>query len=86
MTLEHTFIEFVNPRKSNIIVGAIYRNPSIDHTDFNINYVNRLLEKISKELKFIFLLGVNRLITITILKQIGIILRTYRNKSNPLFL
>ena len=28
--LESTFIEIVNPKKSNIIVGVIYRHPSMD--------------------------------------------------------
>ena len=52
-----TFIEIVNPKKSNIIVGVIYRHPSMDLTDFNCNYLNQLLENISKEQKSIFLLG-----------------------------
>ena len=55
--MESTFIEIVNPRKSNIIVGVIYRHPSMDLTDFNCNYLNNLLENIFKEQKSIFLLG-----------------------------
>ena len=47
----------MNPKKSNIIVGTIYKHPSMDLTDFNSNYLNNLLEKISKEQKFVFLLG-----------------------------
>ena len=48
----------VNPRKSNIIVGVIYRHPSMDLTDFNCNYFNcKLLENIFKEQKSIFLHG-----------------------------
>ena len=35
--LESTFIEIVNPKKSNIIMGVIYRHPSTDLTDFNCN-------------------------------------------------
>ena len=35
----------------------IYRHPSIDLADFNSNYLNKLLENISKEQKSIFLLG-----------------------------
>ena len=54
--LESTFIEIVNPKKSNIIVGVIYRHPSMDFTDFNCNYLNKLLENTSKEQKSIFLL------------------------------
>ena len=55
--MESTFIEIVNPKKSNIIVGVIYRHQSIDLTDFNCNYLNKLLENISKEQQSIFLLG-----------------------------
>ena len=55
--LESTFIEIVNPRKSNIIVDVIYRHPSMDLNDFNCNYLNKLLENVSKEQKSIFLLG-----------------------------
>ena len=47
--LESTFIEIVKPKKTNIIVGVIYRHPSMDLTDFNCNYLNQLLENISKE-------------------------------------
>ena len=46
--LESTFIEIVNPKKSNIVVGVIYRHPSMDLTDFNCSYLNKLLENISK--------------------------------------
>ena len=35
----------------------IYRHPSMDLADFNSNYLNKLLENISKEQKSIFLLG-----------------------------
>ena len=51
-----TFIEIVNPKKSNIVVGVIYRHPSVDFTDFNCNYLNNLLENIFEEQKSIFLL------------------------------
>ena len=45
--LESTFIETVNLKKSNIIKGVIYRRPSMDLTNFNISYLNKLLENIS---------------------------------------
>ena len=54
--LESTFIEIVNPKKSNIIVGVIYRHPSMYLTDFNFSYLKKLLESISKKQKSIFLL------------------------------
>ena len=47
--LESTFIEIFNPRKSNIIVGVIYKHPYMDLTDFTCNYLNKLLENISKK-------------------------------------
>ena len=55
--MKSTFIEIFNPRKSNIIVGVIYRQPSEDLADFNCNYLNKLLENTSKEQKSILLLG-----------------------------
>ena len=55
--LESTFIEIVNPKESNIVVGVIYRHQSMDLTDFNCNYLNKLLENTSKEQKPVFLLG-----------------------------
>ena len=55
--MKSTFIEIVNPKKSNIKVGVIYRHPSMDLADFNCNYLNKLIENTSKEQKSIFLLG-----------------------------
>ena len=55
--LESTFIEIINPRKSNIIVGVIYKHPKMDVTDFNNYLLNNLLKKINQEQKNLFLLG-----------------------------
>ena len=44
----------MNPKKSTIIVGTIYKHPSMDLTGFNSNYLNNLLEKVSKEQKSVF--------------------------------
>ena len=55
--LESTFIEIINPKKSNIIVGCIYRHPNMDLNEFNSDYLNPLLAKLSKEKKTVFLLG-----------------------------
>ena len=38
-------------------MGIIYRHPPMDLTDFNCNYLNKLLDNISKEEKSIFLTG-----------------------------
>ena len=37
-------------------MGVICRYPSMDLTDFNLNYFNKLLENISKEQRSIFLI------------------------------
>ena len=55
--LESTFIEIINPRKSNVIVGVIYKHPKMDVTDFNDNFLNNLLKNINQEQKKVFLLG-----------------------------
>ena len=55
--LESSFIEIFNPKRSNIIIGCIYRHPNMDLDEFNDNYLNTLLDKISKENKSVFLLG-----------------------------
>ena len=47
----------MNPKNSDVIVGVIYRHPSMNLTDFNCSYLNKLSENISKEQKSIFLLG-----------------------------
>ena len=40
--LESTFIEFFNPGKSSIIVGVIFRHPSVNLTGFNCNYLDKV--------------------------------------------
>ena len=55
--LESSFIEISNPKRSNITFGCIYRHPNMDQDEFNDNYLNTLLNKISEENKSVFLLG-----------------------------
>ena len=55
--LESTFIEIVNPKRSNIIVGCLYRHPSMILSEFNDDFLAPLLEKLSRENKSIFLTG-----------------------------
>ena len=55
--LESIFLEIINDKKYNIIIGFIYRHPCMDLEDFNECYLNILLEKLSKENKTVFLLG-----------------------------
>ena len=54
--VESTLIEIINAKKTNIVVGCIYKHPNMDVLEFN-NHLNQILEKVSKEQKQIFLLG-----------------------------
>ena len=54
--LESTFNEILNPQKSRIIVGVIYRHPFTYLSDFRINYLNKFWEEISEEQTSIFAL------------------------------
>ena len=55
--LELTFIEILSPKKTNVIMGCIYRHPHMHLNEFNDYYINNLLDKLSKENKAAFLLG-----------------------------
>ena len=57
INLHLLLLKFSIQKKSNITVGVIYRHPSMDLTDLNCNYLNKLLENISKEQKSVFLLA-----------------------------
>ena len=48
--LESTFIEIINSKKRNIIIGCVYKHPNMDVLDFNY-FINQLLDNISKEQK-----------------------------------
>ena len=45
--LESTFVEIINPKKSNIIFGTIYRHPKMDVTELNNILKNLLNQPIS---------------------------------------
>ena len=47
--LESTFIEINNHRKKNILIGCIYRHPSMDLGEFNEDYLSPFMETINKE-------------------------------------
>ena len=55
--LESTFVEIINPKKGNIVVGCIYKHPTMDVLDFKNNYLGQTFESVSKERKQVFLLG-----------------------------
>ena len=54
--LESTFAEIVVPTKKNIVVGCIYRHPSMEVIDFNDGYLSPLMEKLPST-KHTFLMG-----------------------------
>ena len=47
--LESTFVEIVNPQRSNIVIGCVYKHPDMDVLDFKNNYLNQIFEILSKE-------------------------------------
>ena len=55
--IESIFIEIPNKKGKNMVVGCLYRHPSMSISEFNITYLERILEKLSFENKDIFLLG-----------------------------
>ena len=54
--LESTFVELLIKGKKNIIVGCIYKHPFLEIDEFNTLF-NKVLDKISRENKDVFLLG-----------------------------
>ena len=55
--LESVFIEIINPGKKNIIIGCIYRHPTMDGQEFKIDFLDPLMEKLVSENKRVFLIG-----------------------------
>ena len=49
--VELSFTEISNLKRSNIIIKSIYSHPNMDLDEFNNNYLNILLDKVSKENK-----------------------------------
>ena len=55
--LESTFVEIINPKKGNIVIGCLYKHANMDVLDFKNNYLMQIFEIVSKERKQVFLLG-----------------------------
>ena len=55
--LESVFIETINEGKKNKIFACIYRHPSMELDDFNNNFLEPFLMKLSRENKTAYLLG-----------------------------
>ena len=55
--LESIFMEVINLKSKNLIIGCIYRHPSMNPNEFINVYMSGLLQKISKDDKTIILMG-----------------------------
>ena len=55
--LEPTFIELINSKKENVLIGCIYRHPYMSQEEFNKYYLNNFLGKLAMEKKTVFLLN-----------------------------
>ena len=55
--LESTFAEISFSNQSNLVVGSIYKHPTLDTFEFCNNFLSPLLEKTSREGKTLILLG-----------------------------
>ena len=54
--LESVFIEIINRKGKNTIVGCIYRHPCMEVTEFNDVFLQNILEKLSYENKEIIVM------------------------------
>ena len=55
--LESTFIEIIKKKRKNLIVGCIYKHPTLNNQDFFDSYILPLLEKLSYENKQVMFMG-----------------------------
>ena len=55
--LESIFIEIMNKKGKNAIVGCIYKHPKLAIDEFNNHSLSPMLEKVSLENKEVFLMG-----------------------------
>ena len=55
--VEFTFIEILNKKQKNMIIGCVYKHPKYGVSDFTNNYITPLLDKLSNENKDIMIIG-----------------------------
>ena len=55
--LESIFIEIINKKDKNTIVGCIYKHPILTNDEFNNHFLSPMLEKVSFEHQEVFLMG-----------------------------
>ena len=51
------FVEICNPKETNVIIGCIYKHQNTNINEFIDDYLNKILDKLFKENKTIFLCG-----------------------------
>ena len=81
--VESTFIEILNKKQKNMIIGCVYNHPKHRVSDFTNNYITPLLDKLSNENRDIMIMGdfnIN-LITYNGDKNTGIFLNTMFSQS-----
>ena len=49
--LESTFVEIINPKKTNIIIGCICRHPTVNLNELNNNYPNIIAKNFKRKEK-----------------------------------
>ena len=55
--IESTFIEILNKKQKNLIIGCVYKHPKHEVKDFTNNHMMPLLDKLSNENKDITIMG-----------------------------
>ena len=50
---ESSFIEIIEPKKKNTILGCIYKHPNVSVGEFTNDFLEPLLEKFSKKMKLV---------------------------------
>ena len=55
--IESTFIEILNKKQKNLIIGCVYKHPKHEVKDFTNNNMMSLLDKLSNENKDIMIMG-----------------------------
>ena len=55
--IESTILEIIEANLKNKIVGCIYKYPNVLIAEFTNDYMNLLLEKLSREKKEVILMG-----------------------------
>ena len=55
--VESTFIEILNKKQENMIIGCVYKHLKHEVSDFTNNFITPLLDKLSNENKDIMIMG-----------------------------